>query len=135
MEFIEEDGADAGQSRVGLEEAEKESLGDEADARFVADPAVVAGLVADEFADRTFEFGGDAVGDQAGGQAAGLEDDDLADDLGVAEEDLRDLGGFSGAGGSGEDQAIRPGEVIENLRFGAVDGEHYYRKRVTFFGG
>jgi len=64
---------------------------------------------------------GDALRQKAGGDAAGLEDDDFSGD-GI-EEELGDLGGFAGACGGAEDEGWGRGEEGEEFLAEGEDGE------------
>ena len=86
--------------------AEQNSFGDEADAGAVGGDVFEADLVTDFIPETNVPLGGDPRGEETGGKTARLEDYDLAGpEEAVIEENLRDLGGFAGAGGSLEDEA------------------------------
>ena len=106
VEFIEENRGDAAQLRILNELPQENSFGDEADAGAIGGDVFEADLVADFVAEPAVALGGDAGGEEAGGEPARLEDHDLAvAEQAVIEEDLRDLGGFAGAGRRLEDEA------------------------------
>src|SRR5690606_17647362 len=124
VKFVEEDGGDFGDGGVFEHLAKEDSFGDEFDAGAGGRNVVEADLVADFVAERDAAFGGDAGGEHAGGEAAGLEDDDLAVAASAAtEEDLRDLRGFSGTGGSFEDDAFFRLEGGNDFGGEVVDGK------------
>ncbi len=106
VEFVEDDGGDSFEGGVVDHAAEQDAFGDEADARLAAADIFEADLIADLFAEADIHFFGDPAGEHAGGDSAGLEDDDFAG-LGeiVAVEDLGELGGFARAGGGFDDEA------------------------------
>ena len=88
------------------------------------DDAIEADLVADFLAERGAALLGDARGEHAGGEAAGLEHDDLARaQEAVIEQDLRDLRRFAGAGGSLEDEAVLRAQGRDDGGLKFVDGE------------
>jgi hypothetical protein len=125
VEFVEEDGGDAGEGGLRKHLAQEDAFGFEVDAGGGAADGFEADLVADFAAEVHAAFFGDALGEQARGEAAGLEHDGLAVAEGAEiEEHLRHLGGFAGAGGGGEDDAPRAlqrgGEVVAD----GVDGQH-----------
>ncbi len=106
VKFIEENRGDAAQLRILNELAQEDSFGDEANAGAIGGDVFEADLVADFVAEPAVALGGDARGEETGGEAARLQDHDLAvAKQSVIEEDLRDLGGFSGAGRRLEDEA------------------------------
>ena len=106
VKFVEEDRGNAAQLRILDELAEQDSFGDEADAGALGGDVFEADLVTDFGAELDVALGGHSRGEKPGGETAGLKDDDLAGaEKAVIEEDLRDLRGFAGAGGSLEDEA------------------------------
>ena len=91
VKFIEENRGDAAQLRILDELAEQDSFGDEADAGAVRGDVFEADLVADFVAEPAVALGGDARGEETGGEAARLEDHDLAvAEQAAIEEDLRE---------------------------------------------
>ena len=83
-----------------------------------------ADLVADFVAEPAAAFESDARGEQPRGEAARLQDDDFAvAEQPAIEQDLRHLGGFSGAGRRLQDQARPGGERADDLVFEFVDRE------------
>jgi hypothetical protein len=63
-------------------------------------------LVTDFIPEADFALRGDTRGEETGGEAAGLEDNDLAiAEEAVSEEDLGNLGGFTRAGWGLENEA------------------------------
>jgi hypothetical protein len=125
VEFVEEDGGDAGQVGLRKHLAQEDAFGLEVDAGVGAADGFEADLVADFAAEVHAAFLGDALGEQARGEAAGLEHDGLAgSQRAQVEEHLRHLRGFAGAGGGGEDDPPRAlqrgGEVVAD----GVDGQH-----------
>ncbi len=107
VEFVKEDDADVGERAVVLEPAEEDALGDKADARAEGGLVVETDLIADFCAEFDLAFPGDAGGDGAGGNTAGLKNDNLAraGEIGV-EQHLGNLRGLAGAGGGDEDEAV-----------------------------
>ena len=104
VEFVEHHDVKGRQAGIGLQQAQEEALGEEANRCGGGQRAVVAGLVADELAECGAHFRGDAAGNQAGGEAPGLQHGDARAEGAV--EDLGNLGGFARAGWRGEHQAI-----------------------------
>jgi len=106
VKFVEKNGGDAAQLRILNELPKQNSFGDEADASALGGQVFESDLVADFVAETNVALGGNARGEEASGKTAGLEDHDLAaPEETMAEENLGDLGGFAGAGGSLEDEA------------------------------
>ena len=107
--------------------AEQNAFGDETDARLRAGDVFETDLVADFAAEFGFAFVSDASGEQASGEAAGLEDDDLtiAEQAGV-QEHLRNLRRFAGAGRGGKDQAIVCAQSVDDLRMDFPNGKRVF---------
>ncbi len=77
-----------------------------------------ADLIADLVAETAATFEGDAFGEEPRGKPARLEDDDFAGaEEATIEQDLRHLGGFSGAGRRLQDQAGPNRERLDYLVF------------------
>ncbi len=130
VKFIENHDRDVAQAGVVLKPAQQNALGDKTDAGAEAGAVVEADLVADLRAQRAAPLPGHAGGDGAGGDAAGLEDNDAAGagrarggTGGIVEEHLGDLGGFAGAGGSDEDEAIVLFDRINDAGMNPPDGK------------
>ena len=99
VKFVEDDGGNVPQPRVGDHLPQENALGDEEDAGLRGGNIVQPDAIADLRAERDAAFLGHALGQHAGGQPAGLQDDAAALAQRTAvEEDLRHLGGFSRAG-------------------------------------
>ena len=106
MEFVEKNRGDFSQPRIVDQLAQKNSLGDEPDTGARRSDVFEPDLVADFIAEPAVALGSDAGGEETGGKPARLKNNDLAvSEQAVIEENLRDLGGFSGAGGSLDDEA------------------------------
>ncbi len=78
MELVEHHGADAAELGIAHQPPRQDALGDEADPRARAADVLEAHLVADGLAGRLAELFGDALRGHARGEAARLEDQDLA---------------------------------------------------------
>src|SRR5439155_7899029 len=76
VEFVEDDGADAGEKRIVDELACEDSFGHDPQARAWAYPALKANVVADLVADLPRILLGDALCDGACGDAARLEEEE-----------------------------------------------------------
>ena len=124
VEFVEDEDADAGERGVFLHLADEDAFGDVEDAGVARGDVFEAVLEADFGAEGGAALFGDAAGEEARGEAAGLEDDDAAGaGEGVIEEVLGDLSRFAGAGGGLDDDAV--GLVQDAKEVGAEgdDGE------------
>ena len=109
VEFVENNGGDAAEGWVGDEAAGENAFGEETQARFRTGDLFEANLVADGFAGLFAHFESHAARGHAGGDAAGLEDENLAGQL---EKGSRDACGFACAGGGFKDEA---GVVMEGF--------------------
>jgi hypothetical protein len=135
VEFIEDDGADAGEGGFVLEPALEDAVGEEEDAGIAVEFGVVADGVSDFVADLGFAEFGDPSGEEACGHAAGFDDEDAAFDSGI-DEHAGDGGGFAGTGGGFEEDAgaIRGGDGLAEGVADFVDGKGHWRGR-WFVGG
>src|SRR6476619_6681286 len=98
VEFVEEDGGDAAELGVLNELAQQNAFSDKADARPRRGDVFETNLVADFIAEAALALVSDARGEKTRGKAAWLKNNNLAiTERIVIEENLRDLGGFSGA--------------------------------------
>jgi hypothetical protein len=122
VELVEQDGADAVQRRVGQQLAQEQALGEEQDARVVADDALVPRLVAHQAAHFDAEFLGDSPGDETRRQSPGLQDEDTPLDAGV-QEHLRHLRRLARAGGRRQHAGAVRIEGVPDLRSHLVDGQ------------
>src|SRR6476620_543967 len=99
MEFVEENRGNAAELGILDQLAEQNSFGDETDAGARRGNIFEPDLVADFIAEPVSAFARDASGGQSRRKTARLKNDDLAiAEQAAIEEDLRNLGGFSGAG-------------------------------------
>ena len=99
VDLVEDHQPDAGQLRSDWRATGQDALGDHLDARRRADPAFVAGLVADGLADRLTEQLGHTTGCGPRRQPAWLEHHDAAAvEPGLVEQCERDEGGLAGPG-------------------------------------
>ena len=115
VEFVEKNRGNAAQLRILDELAQENAFGDEANPGALRGDVLETDLVADFIAETTVALGGDARGEETGGEAARLQDDDLAvAEQAVVEKNLRDLGGFSGTGGSLDDEAGMGAKVFHD---------------------
>src|SRR2546423_15122210 len=118
VEFVEKNRGNAAQLRVLNQLAEQDSFGDETNAGARGGNVLEPDLVADFIAEPALSFARDARCEKAGGEPARLEDDDLTvAEKAVIEEDLRDLGGFSGTSRRLDDEAGMGGEGFFARRF------------------
>ena len=105
VELVEDDDADAAQFVIGEHLPEQYPLGDKADARLRGANFVEPDLVTHFVTEFSVALLGHAGGEHPGGEPSRLEHDDLAVAREpVIEDDLRDLGGFAGAGGRLQDE-------------------------------
>lgn len=95
VEFVEDDGGDAGEVGVFVEDALEDAVGEVEDAGFGRGFVVEADGVADGFAEWRVALGGDVASEEAGGHASGLDDEDAFGDLGEVGDEAGDFGGFS----------------------------------------
>ncbi len=124
VEFVEDQGRDPGQQRIVEHLPEQDAFRDEFDAGGGAGDPFEADLVADLASERASHFLGDPAGEQSRGEPAWLQHDHLAvPQQAVPEQDLGDLGGFTGAGGGGQHQAVAGPETIHDGGFDVVDRE------------
>ena len=121
VKLVQNDAADAAQGRIAQQAPEQNAFGDEAQAGVGAVAALEADLVADRFAHSLAKLVGDAAGGHTGGDAAGLEHDDFAGDVG--EQGRRDAGGLASTGRGLQDQAPAVAQGAEKLGQDGVDGE------------
>jgi len=129
VEFVEDDEADpphAFQIRIVEELAGEDAFGEDADAGGGGEAFFEADVVADLAAEGPAIFVGDAFGGGAGGDAAGLEHDDVGmifgEDIG-AEDGGGDASGLAGAGRGDEDEVGRVTKGVGDFAEGGVDGE------------
>ena len=93
--------------------AEQNSFGDETDASALRGNIFEPDLVADFIAELASAFARDAGCEQSRGKAARLKNDDLAvAEQAAIEENLWDLGGFSGTGRCLDDEAGMSAEIF-----------------------
>ena len=125
VEFVEQDCGDAGQVRLRKHLAQKDAFGLELDARGGAADGLEADLVADFAAELDAAFLGDALGQQARGEAAGLEHDGLAGaQRAQVDQHLRHLRGFARTGRRGQDDPPRAFQRGGQIVADGVDGQH-----------
>ena len=99
VKFVEEQGGDSAKRWILDHLTQEYAFGDEADARPGGADAIEANLVADFIAEPDAALVCDARREQAGGEPARLQDDNLAVAReAVIEDDLRNLRRFAGAG-------------------------------------
>ena len=121
VELVEDQRGDPGQSPVLDHLPQQHAFGDEADAGLRAGDVLETDLVADLAAELGVPLPGDARGQQARGQPARLQDDDLpASRQPVLQQHLRHLGGFAGTGRRRDDQPPVFPEPGHNLVFDVV---------------
>lgn len=124
VKLVEDDGGDAGQGRVGEKLPEEDALSDKADAGAGGDDAVEADVEAHFAAEGRAAFLGDALGEEAGGEPARLEDDNFATgNEALVEKHLRDLGGLAGAGGRLDDEPAHARTGRDEAGAELLDGE------------
>ncbi len=126
VEFVEDDCADAFEEWIIDELAGEDAFGHDAQAGIGGHAALEANLVADLLAERPAVFVGDALGGGAGGDAAGLEHDEIGmiggEKIGL-EDGGRDAGGFASARLGDEDEGAGLSDALGDLREVDVDGE------------
>lgn len=126
VEFVEDDAADGFEEGVREELAGEDAFGEDAEAGGGGEAFVEADVVADLLAEGPGLFLGDAEGAGAGGDAAGLEDDEVGmiggEDV-SAEDGGGDAGGFAGAGLGDEDEGGLSAEMREEVGEERVDGQ------------
>jgi hypothetical protein len=124
VKLIEEDGRDSAQLRILDELAQEDTFGDEANAGPIRGDVFETDLVADLVTEPALALGGDARREETGGETARLEDYDLAvAEQAVLEEDLRDLGGFTGAGRGLDDETGAFSQLHDELLLQLVNRE------------
>ena len=120
MCLVDDDGVVPAQLRVALDLREQDAVGDHAQSglrgAFVGEPHLIADLVAEPDP----HLRGDAFGDGACGQAAGLRVHDLMAVRAAAEfeQDLRQLRGLAGTGLAGDDDDLRGAHGLRDLVLG-----------------
>ena len=124
VEFIEKNRRDAGQLGILEQLAQENSFGDEADAGLFRGDFFKANLITDLVAEPAAPFKRDATGEQAGGEAARLQDDDFAvAEQAAIEQDLRHLRRFSRTSRRLKNESWLGGERGDDLVFQFVDRE------------
>ena len=124
VEFIEDQSRNAPQVRVGQHLTKKNALGDEENFRFLRGNIVEADLVAHLAAQSHRALGGHAGSQHASSQAAGLEDDAAPATKNPAiEQNLGNLGGFSRAGRSLQNETVPAREGGYDFLIEVVDGQ------------
>lgn len=121
VEFIENDQVNAGQVGLGEQTASEYTFREKEQAGGSGGDSLEADLVADGLAGLFTEFVGDAAGGHAGGDAAGLKDENLAGKF--AKQRGGNVGGFAGAGFGFENQIGMLAKRGGNLRKERVDGQ------------
>ena len=125
VEFVEQDRGNAGQTGLREHLAQEDAFGLELDAGGGAADGLEADLVADFAAEGDAAFLGDALGQQARGEAAGLEHDGLARaQRAQIQQHLRHLRGFARAGRRGQDDPARALQRGGQIVADGVDGQH-----------
>jgi len=124
MELVEQQDLDTLEERILDHLAEEDPFRDVADAGLRAGDVFKADLVTDFAAEGHVQLFGDASGEEAGCEAAGLEDDGLTPfESALREQDLGYLGRLAGAGGRLDDEAPVGGDGMKKLGFELVDGQ------------
>ena len=117
VEFVEQDGADAGQFRIGLDQAGEDPLGHHFHARACRNFRLETDAIADGFADRFAQLRGHELGRRARGEAARFQDEDfLAGQPFRVEQGQWHLGGLARAGRRFQHQARMPRQVRQQFR-------------------
>ena len=124
MKFVEQDGGDFGEIGVADQLPQQNAFGFVFDPRRVAGNVLEADLIADLVAERDAAFVGDTGRQQAGGQAARLQDHHFAArNMTVIQQHLGDLRRFSGSGGCLNDQTpVLTAGVVE------IGANRFYRE-------
>ena len=124
VDLVEDHQADPGQRRVVLEATGEDPLGDDLDAGGAADPAFVAGAVADGATDLLAEQARHPVGRRPGGEATGLEHDDaVVPEPRLVEEPERDDGRLPRPGRGMEHRVPALGERHPHIVDAPLDGQ------------
>lgn len=123
MELVKDDGGDAVEVWVFLEDALEDAVCEVEDFGVWGVSGVEADGVAGFSAEGDVAVFRDEAGEEAGGDAAGLDDDDAAVDFWEVCDDAGDFGGFPGAGGGGEEDAVVRDGGGAQLGGDFVDGE------------
>src|ERR1700731_2137670 len=106
VKFIEENRRDAAQFRILNQLPEQNAFGHETNAGALRRDVLEPNLISDFVAKPAIPLEGNARGEKTRRETARLQDYDLAvAEQSVIEQNLRDLGGFSGAGRGLDDEA------------------------------
>src|SRR5581483_2406461 len=120
VEYIEDDGADAGEFGVRDDAAGEDAPSEEAQAGLRASDWFEANLVTDGVADGFTKFGGDAARRETGGDASGFQHQNRSAKL---KQSGWDACGFAvGRGGLDYEARVRA-EAIEDRRKKQIDGQ------------
>jgi hypothetical protein len=131
VEFIEDECGDAGKLWVVNDLAEKDAFSNESDAGLRAGDVFETDLVAHFAPEFGFAFEGDASREQASGEPARLQNDNLAiAKQTVVEEHLRHLSGFAGAGRRGDDNSAVGADAGKKFGFNFVNGQTIHCQQV-----
>ena len=124
MELVEDHRADAGQCGVVEDQARKDALGDDLDARLRADARIEAGANADAFADLFTGEPGHALGRSPGRQPPWLEQQNLVGAKpGFAKQRRRHPRGLAGTRRRHEHGRGAPRQRLTHIGQDVVDGE------------
>ena len=126
MRLVNDEGRVAAQQLVVLDFGEQNAVGHELDGAVFADFGGESHLVADGFADFLSEFFGDAFGDGACGESArlGVADEALLSQAQV-EAHFGDLGGFTGAGFTRDDDDLVVADRVHDVFAAFADGQFF----------
>lgn len=124
MRFVNDEGGVAAQQLVVLDFGEQNAVGHKLDSAVFAHFGGESHLVADGFTDFLAEFFGDAFGDGACGEAArlGVADEALLSQAQV-EAHFGDLGGFTGAGFTRDDDDLVVADRVHDVFAAFADGQ------------
>ena len=124
VRFVNDEGGVAAQQLVVLDLGEQNAVGHELDSAVFAHFGGEPHLVADGFTDFLSEFFGDAFGDGACGEAARL---GVADEALLAQTQVEahfgDLGGFTGAGFTRDDDDLVVADRLHDVFAAFADGQ------------
>ena len=123
VRLVNDEGGVAAQQLVVLDLGEQNAVGHELDSAVFAHFGGESHLVADGFADFLAEFFGDAFGDGACGESAwlGVADEALLSQAQV-EAHFGDLGGFTGAGFTRDDDDLVVADRVHDVFAAFADG-------------
>ena len=122
VKLVEDDRAEAGEERIGLQARGQHAFGDDEQLRVRGEAALEANLPADLAAEGPAAFAGDPRRDGARGDTPRLQEDDRA----VRHQRRRHARRLSGAGRGGDDHGAAPADVIDDPIDVGIDWERQH---------